>query len=95
MEIASKYSVMQKEIKYPPLNITGEERLALIDEYNKKTNEVFRDFKKALFDHYLPMPNKKTHPKAEKTFNLAWEHGHSSGYNEVELLFSELAELVK
>lgn len=33
--------------------------------------------------------------KFEKAWNLAWDYGHSSGYDEVQLYFDELAELLK
>jgi hypothetical protein len=32
--------------------------------------------------------------KADRLFDLAWEYGHSSGYNEVNLHYSELVDLV-
>ena len=35
------------------------------------------------------------HPKGDKLFELAWEHGHSAGIHEVEIYFAEFAELVK
>ena len=34
------------------------------------------------------------HPKAGQVYSMAWEHGHSSGYEEVESWVRELAELV-
>jgi len=35
------------------------------------------------------------HPKADKCFSLAWEHGHSSGYQEVYNYYSEFVELIQ
>ena len=35
------------------------------------------------------------HPRADKCFSVAWSMGHSSGLNEVALVFSELVELIK
>ena len=35
------------------------------------------------------------HPKADKAYSLAWEHGHASGLYEVHSWLQELAELVK
>lgn len=35
------------------------------------------------------------HPKAEKAFMMAWEHGHSSGYAEIAAYFSRLVELIR
>jgi hypothetical protein len=37
---------------------------------------------------------KRDHPKFDKAFSIAWEHGHSCGYNDVEIYFSEIAELL-
>ena len=34
------------------------------------------------------------HPKADKLWALAWEDGHSSGFNEVALHYDRFAELV-
>jgi hypothetical protein len=35
------------------------------------------------------------HPKSGKAYSLAWEYGHSSGYDEVYIYLQDLAELVK
>lgn len=35
------------------------------------------------------------HPKADKLFEMAWEHGHSAGEHEVDYWVQDLAELVK
>ena len=35
------------------------------------------------------------HPKRDRLFELAWEHGHSSGYREVAIYYDEFAELLK
>lgn len=35
------------------------------------------------------------HPKAKRLFDLAWEYGHSSGYNEVLNFYSDLVDLIK
>lgn len=34
------------------------------------------------------------HPKADKCFSLAWDHGHSSGYGEVKNYFDDYVELI-
>lgn len=36
----------------------------------------------------------RSHPKFERCYQLAWDHGHSSGFREVEGYFSEFVELV-
>lgn len=35
------------------------------------------------------------HPKEEKVWNMAWEHGHSSGFSEIAIFYSDFADLVK
>lgn len=35
------------------------------------------------------------HPKLDALYQLAWEHGHSSGFDEVANYFREFAELLK
>lgn len=35
------------------------------------------------------------HPKADKLFDIAWSHGHSSGYGEVANYYGEFAELLQ
>lgn len=35
------------------------------------------------------------HPKADKVFGLAWEHGHSASLHEVWMYYDDFAELVK
>lgn len=34
------------------------------------------------------------HPKAQKVWDMAWERGHSSGYDSVRSEFEELVELI-
>ena len=35
------------------------------------------------------------HPKADRAWDLAWEHGHSSGYSDIIYYYEDFAELVK
>jgi len=35
------------------------------------------------------------HPKAEKAFEIAWEHGHAEGYGNVLCWLEELADLLE
>ena len=37
----------------------------------------------------------RNHPKADRVFELAWEHGHSSGYEEVVSCYADFVELIK
>ena len=35
------------------------------------------------------------HPKAERLWTMAYERGHSSGWNEIALEYADLADLLK
>jgi len=35
------------------------------------------------------------HPKLDKLYQLAWDHGHPNGLQEVGFYFGEFAELLK
>lgn len=35
------------------------------------------------------------HPKKDLLFHLAWEHGHSAGYHEVESYYDDFSRLLK
>lgn len=54
------------------------------------TNVVDSDFQKALEEEY----GTKGNLKAAKLYEKAWDRAHSSGYHEVECVYSDLAELI-
>ena len=60
-------------------------------KYREEEYKIDQEFKQALFVEY----GVQNHPKREKAFAMAWDRGHSSGYNDVELEFVDLAELMK
>lgn len=35
------------------------------------------------------------HPKADAVYSLAWQYGHSAGFNEVACHYAEFADLVR
>jgi hypothetical protein len=59
--------------------------------YNAESARLEGLFKAALFEEY----GVTGHPKADKCYSLAWEHGHSAGFSEVANYFSEFVELIK
>lgn len=59
--------------------------------YYARETEIYEDFKKCLFEQFDVVDN----PKRDTCFFIAWEHGHSSGFNEVYCYFSEIVELIK
>jgi hypothetical protein len=48
-------------------------------------------FKKALAEEYDVVGN----PKFDRCYSIAYSHGHSSGFSEVEIFFSDIVELIK
>lgn len=65
--------------------------IAAKNAFNKEEQNIYDLFKDCLFEEFGVTNN----PKREKCFSLAWEHGHSSGFNEVYNYFSEFVELIK
>ena len=58
-------------------------------EYRGETGRLMDLFRKdALEDVGL-----SDHPKAEKIYNFAWDHGHSSGYSEIYYWLCDLSDL--
>lgn len=49
------------------------------------------EFKADLLQAYGVTDN----PRADRAFSLAWDRGHSCGYQEVAIVFADLAELIK
>ena len=61
------------------------------DAHNADEQRLHTEFRKdALADCGIT-----DHPKADKCFALAWEHGHSSGYHDVLNHLREFSELIK
>jgi len=60
------------------------------DAYNRESGEIYDTFKADV----LAELGLTDHPKADKLFGMAWDHGHSSGYSDVLSWAEEFAELV-
>jgi hypothetical protein len=88
-DIAKEYEEKYRAIPYPTEG-TREEKRQPIREYREKCAEINEQFKQAVLAE-LGISN---HPKADELWRIAWEHGHSSGYNEVAIHAEELAELL-
>lgn len=91
MKIAEKFEALSKEIQYPNEKMPRAIFIEAKKLYYTKRANLDEEFELALFKEYGVEDN----PKREKCFQLAWERGHSSGYNEVEIQFSEIVELIK
>ena len=64
---------------------------AHLKEYNDESAKLHREFQNDLFEYYGVSDN----PKRFKCFELAWEHGHSSGLEEVYGYFGDLVVLIQ
>ena len=60
-------------------------------EYDVESAKLDREFRDDLFEDYGVSDN----PKRFKCFELAWEHGHSSGLEEVYGYFGDLVVLIQ
>jgi hypothetical protein len=61
------------------------------DDYHEYSAKIYRVFNWGLFHTYDLLDN----PKAAKAFSIAWNHGHSAGFQEVANYFDDLVELIK
>ena len=60
-------------------------------EYSDESAKLYQEFQNDLFEDYGVSDN----PKRFKCFELAWEHGHSSGLEEVYGYFGDLVVLIQ
>lgn len=67
-----------------------EAHVAALSAYGAETSRLYDMFKADLFEDLGIADN----PKREKLFSIAWEDGHSSGYNTVYNIASDLVELI-
>lgn len=60
-------------------------------EYYKKTNAIEHEFKDYLFKKF----DVELHPKREDVYLKAYEHGHASGFSEIECWFADLVDIIR
>ena len=60
-------------------------------QYSDESAKLYKEFQNDLFEDYGVSDN----PKRFKCFDLAWEHGHSSGLEEVYNYFGDFVELIQ
>lgn len=89
--ISEKFEDLSKQLKYPDSKMPKVMFIAAKEQYREKQAELNIQFEHALYKEY----DVENNPKRQKCFELAWEHGHSSGFSEVENYFSEFVELIK
>lgn len=63
----------------------------LLEEYRNEDARMNALFRKDLEEEC----GMTGHPKADLLFDKAWDLGHSSGFNEVAIYYTDLVELVK
>lgn len=63
----------------------------IITEYREQESRHEATFKVDLFEENGVLGN----PKAELAYNMAWDHGHASGLEDVAIWFEKLVELIK
>ncbi len=110
MRVAEIFSQKIKEIKYPQEDTSYKLRIEALKKqieditvthkaslfakrqvYRDEINKINEAFKLALFKEY----GVETNPKREQVFSKAWEEGHSTGYDDVEIYFSDFVDLIK
>lgn len=60
-------------------------------QYDDESSKLYQEFRNDLFEEYGVSDN----PKRFRCFELAWEHGHSSGYSDVYNYFGDFVELIR
>lgn len=66
-------------------------RDALRRAYREDESRLYDEFKADLFECHGVTNN----PKAQRAFEIAWDHGHAGGFSDVETYFSDLVDLIK
>lgn len=89
--IAQEFTDRARAIPYPD-STDRDERVRLRREYDAAHAELNGEFAAALADEYLSeISETRRAAIGERTFALAWEHGHSSGYSEIENYYMDFA----
>lgn len=99
MEINVRYNISHGFYKNPitwdsPYGwtrvIDGQPKPSSQEEFREESRKIKKAFRADLLKQY----GVESHPKAERCFALAWEHGHASGLEEVMGYFEEFVELL-
>jgi hypothetical protein len=65
----------------------------------KEARAIYYEFEKQILsefqDELISRLGLLDHPKANKLYEMAWEHGHASGLGEVASYAEDLAQLLK
>ena len=85
-----KIHQLQAEIELEKEKIAEEKHTKFLEAMRKQSEEEEK-FRVELLEEY----GVTNHPKAGLVYSMAWERGHSSGYDSVRQEFEELVELIK
>lgn len=83
------YDAYKNKLDYPSRDAKDFKERA--QAYNLETARLEAQFKQDFFVE-LDIVG---HPKADKLYSKAWEHGHSAGYQEVMNYGYDLVDLIK
>lgn len=92
--ILSKDAISADVRKYADLLDEYEKAMAVYNEERVKYNEESSRLHKKFKEDALEEVGLTGHPKAEKTFYLAYDDGHSSGDSEVFYYLTKYADLI-
>jgi hypothetical protein len=93
IDVKAKIAARAYEVPLPQetKNLSKDDRYKVMNDYHiacsKMWNEIFRGDLEQEFGVV-------GHPKSKRLFELAWEHGHSSGLNDVYYYYSDFVELI-
>lgn len=60
-------------------------------EYGQKQGALLKEFAEDMYEEFDVVEN----PKKHKCYQVAWEHGHAAGLEDVYNWFQELVDLIK
>jgi len=63
-------------------------------EERRKRQEEEREKVRAFRNNLEASYGVQDHPKANKVWELAWEHGHANGFSEIEHYYHEFVSLI-
>lgn len=87
----SELEIATKALVYPSDVRNKDERIRLRNEYNFATRDLEKQWQGWLADEYASEIPESAHAAI---FQQAWSDGHSSGYNQVEHHYAEIADVL-
>jgi hypothetical protein len=64
------------------------------DIYERLSTDYYQDKPDEFREHAIDSVGLRTHPKADKAYALAYDHGHSGGYSEILNALQDYADLL-